>query len=119
MYSFSISPPNDPQLVVCTMLASLSRFFRRTPKHSRLPQIDTESLDSDTLLHGSTTSLTLKKFPFPNVEYQVAFKTLVICSVVYLSIGFWIAHSVHEADFVTDADKFCINHVNQYCQLSR
>lgn len=98
------------------MLAAFARFFRRAPRHSHLPQIDTESLDSDTLLPSSTTSLTLKSSPLTNVEYRVAYRTLAICSVVYLSIGFWIVHSVREAEFITNPDEFCINYVNQYCE---
>ncbi|KAF1926742.1 uncharacterized protein M421DRAFT_6655 [Didymella exigua CBS 183.55] len=97
----------------------LTRLFRRAPNHTRLTQSDTESLDSDTLLQSLTTSLAPKISPFPDAEYQAAFKTLVICSVVYLSIGFWIARSVREADFVTDPDEFCINHVNQYSPVVR
>lgn len=90
--------------------------FRRGPKHSHFYQIDTKSLfDSDTLLPSSTTSLTRKASPLTSVECRVAYRTLAICSVLYLSIGLWIVQSVGEAELVTNPDEFCINHVNQYC----
>ena len=110
----------SPRCSTCnihTMLTMFASLFRKVPKHARLPQSDTESLDNETLLPASSsTSLTLKPSPRPNFEYQVALKTLIVCSVVYLSAGFWIAHSVRKAKFVTDADEFCIHHVSQYCR---
>ncbi|KAF3049921.1 hypothetical protein E8E11_008955 [Didymella keratinophila] len=101
------------------MLAALARVFRRAPKHNHLAQSDTERLDSDTLLPSSTTSLTLKSSPTTNAEHRTAYKTLAICSVVYLGIGFWIVHSVRDTEFVTNPDEFCINHVNQYSPVVR
>jgi hypothetical protein len=97
------------------MLAALIRIFNRAPKHSPFTQSDTESLDSEILLPSSTTSLTSKSSP-TNAEYRTAYKTLAICNVVYLSIGFWIVHSVRETEFVTNPDEFCNNHVNHYCK---
>lgn len=45
----------------------------------------------------------------------MALKTLMVCSVVYLIVGLWVVYSVRKAEFVFDADDFCINHVSQYC----
>jgi hypothetical protein len=100
------------------MLAVLTRIFRRAPNHSPIFQSDTETLDSDTLLPSSTTSLKLES-SLTNVEYRVAYRTLAICSVLYLGTGFWIVHSVRETEFVTNPDEFCIYHVNQYCKRTR
>ena len=103
-----------------TILIMFARLFRRTIKRNRLSQSDNESLDDETLLpSSSTTSLMLKPILPPlNFEYQVVLKTLMVCSVVYLSVGVWIAHTVRRAEFVTDADEFCIHHVSQYCKTS-
>jgi hypothetical protein len=101
------------------MFDMFARLFRKTPKHTPIPQRDTESLHNERLLPSSSRpSLTLKPSSGPKSEYQIALKTLIICSVVYLGAGFWIADSVRKAKFVIDADEFCINHVSQYCQLS-
>lgn len=114
-----VPPVNIRPLKIHTLSDMFARLFRRTPKHTPIPQSDTESLDNETLLPSSSrSSLTLKPFSGPKSEYQVALKTLIICSVVYLSAGVWIADSVRKAEFVIDADEFCINHVSQYCQLS-
>lgn len=102
------------------MLPIFVRLFRRAPKHSRLPQNDAESLDDETLLPSSSTTSSSRKATSPHVksEFQVALKTFLVCSVVYLSTGIWIAHSVRKAEFVTNADQFCINFVSQYCNAS-
>lgn len=101
-------------------LAMFARLFRKAPKHSRLPQSDTENLDNETLLPSSlSTSLSpLKAIPLHSrAEYRVALKSFILCTVVYLSVGVWIAFSVRRAVFVTDADEFCIGHVSQYCKV--
>lgn len=104
------------------MLDFFTHLFRRTSKHARLPQSDTESLDNETLLPSSSSSsrspLTLKPSSRPRFEYQVALKTLIVCSVVYLCAGFWVAYGVRKAEFVEDADEFCMNYVSQYCKFS-
>ncbi|KZM24528.1 uncharacterized protein EKO05_0008690 [Ascochyta rabiei] len=97
----------------------LARLFRSAPKHARarLSRSEAESLDNETLLSSpsSAPSLSSKQSsPGPGLEYQVALKTLVICSVVYLSAGFWIALSVRKTHMVTDADAFCMSHISQY-----
>ncbi|KAJ4985943.1 tat pathway signal sequence [Stagonosporopsis vannaccii] len=102
------------------MLAIFTRLFRRMPKHTHLPQSDTEDSDNETLLPASSSvSHASKPCPQAIFEYQVALKTLIVCSVVYLSVGFWIAYGVRKAEFVTDADDFCINHVSQYSPVVR
>lgn len=116
--SLVVSSSPSPQSAVDIMLVFLARIFRRTPKHRQLSQSDTESLDSDTLLPSSTTCSPLKSLPI-NIEYRLACGTLAICSVVYLSIGFWVAHSVCKMGVVTNPDEFCMNHVNQYCKCAR
>lgn len=115
--------PTRHQRLNCStriMLAILVPFFRKTSRHARLTQSDAESIDNETLLPSAPATLLTPRTSTPgrHKEYQVALKTLVICSVVYLSTGFWIAHSVRKAEFVTDADGFCIRHISQYCKLS-
>ena len=99
------------------MLNFFTGLFRRTSKRARFNQNDTETLDNETLLPPSSRPfLTVEPSSCPKFEYQVALKTLIVCSVVYLSAGFWIAYGVRKAEFVEDADEFCINHVSQYCE---
>ncbi|KAH6642668.1 hypothetical protein C7974DRAFT_301550 [Boeremia exigua] len=97
------------------MLATFSHLFRRAPKHTRLPQSDDEILEDETLVPAPPlTPFTNRPSPRPNYEYQVALRTLVICSVVYLSAGFWIAFSTRRIEFVTNADEFCMHHISQH-----
>lgn len=95
-----------------TMFARLLRSVRNRLSHSQ-----TEDLDNETLLPASSTaSLTLETAREKSkTEYWVALRTLLVCSIVYLSAGLWIAHSVRKVEFVTNADEFCIGHVSQYC----
>ncbi len=92
-----------------------ARLFRRSPEHAHLPQSDDEGSDNDTLLPNSSDLPKIKHFTRTKSEYQVALRTLIICSIVYLSAGLWIVHSVRSAEFVIDADDFCIHHVSRYC----
>jgi hypothetical protein len=88
-------------------------------KHTRLPQRDSESLDSDNLLPSdlSTTSLPLKTSTLERSarDIRVAVKTLVICSTVYLGVALWLGLSVRNAAVVSEADDFCMHHVSRYC----
>lgn len=92
-------------------------------KHTRLPQRDSESHDSDTLLPSdpSAPSLPLKTSALDRSsrDIRVAVKTLVLCSIIYLGAGLWLGLSVRNAAFVPDADDFCMHHVSRYCKFFR
>lgn len=111
------TPPSALIINVPMMLATIVCLFRRRASDARLSQNELESLDSEALMPvPSSTLRTPKPSHRPNLELQVALRTLLICSVVYLSVGFWIAHSIRKAEFVSDADEFCMHHVSQYCR---
>ncbi|KAF1938481.1 hypothetical protein EJ02DRAFT_425704 [Clathrospora elynae] len=92
--------------------------FRTRPRHTRLPQRDSESHDDDTLLpsSSSSTSLTLKPAVLERSsrDVRVAVKTLVLCTIVYVGAAMWIAFSVQRTTFVADPDDFCLHHVSHY-----
>jgi hypothetical protein len=101
------------------MFANLFR-SRDKHKHTRLPQSDSEGLDSDTLLcpSPSRASLPLKaSAPDPSIrDIKIAVRTLVLCTIVYVGAGLWFASSFRHAAFVSDADDFCLQHVSRYCK---
>lgn len=49
-------------------------------------------------------------------DVQIAVRTLVLCTVVYLGAAIWIIFSVRNTSFVADADNFCLNHISRYCE---
>lgn len=96
-----------------------SNLFRSRPKHIPLPQHDAERLDSDTLLPPpAASSMALKKTALDRSsrDVQVAAKTLVLCTIVYLGAALWIGYSFKKTTFVADADEFCLHHVSLYCE---
>jgi hypothetical protein len=95
-----------------------ANLFRTRPKHSRLPQRDSESDDSETLLPPSSSPLPRKTSALDRSsrDLRVAVKTLVLCTIVYLGAGLWIAYSFQNATLVADADGFCMHHVSRYCK---
>jgi hypothetical protein len=97
-----------------------ARLFRSRPKHKHapLPQADSESLDSETLLPSSPSTATLlhrtKDADPSNHDVKIAVRTLILCTVVYLGAGLWLASSYRHATVVADADAFCMNHISRY-----
>jgi hypothetical protein len=110
--------PSFTPFVALAMFTNLLQ-TRIKHKHTRLPQRDSESLDSDNLLPSdpSNTSLPLKTSALDRSarDLRVAVKTLVICSIVYLGVGLWLGLSVRDATVVSDADDFCMHHVSRFC----
>lgn len=105
------------QLSRLTMFTALVHLFRRKPRQAQQLHSEDESLDSETLLSVSMpTPATSKQLRGPSFELQVALKTLITCSIVYLSVGLWIVHSIRKTQHVSDADEFCMHHVSQYCR---
>lgn len=104
-----------------TPIKMFAALFRTRAKHKRLPQHEAESLDSDILLpsSSSSTSLTIKPIAFDRSsrDLQVAVRTLLLCTIVYVGATLWIAWSVHQTEFVADPDEFCLHHVSLYCKL--
>jgi hypothetical protein len=104
------------------MLANLFR-TRNNPKHSRLPQQDSESLDSNRLLPSSppTASCLLKDTVLDRSrrDVSIAVKTLIISTVVYLGAGLWLVSSFRNATFVADVDDVCLHHVSRYCKQAQ
>jgi hypothetical protein len=100
------------------MFASLFR-TRTKPKHSRVPQQEAESPDSDSLLPCSplVESCRLKSSAIDRSSHDVriAVKTLVLSTIVYLGAGLWLASSIRNATIVADVDDLCLRHVSQYC----
>lgn len=101
------------------MLANLFQ-SRLKHTHTRVPQQDSESLDSDTLLPSdpSTASPSLKASALDRSsrDIRVAAKTLLLSTAVYLVVGLWLAYGVRNAAVVTDVDGFCMHHVSRYCK---
>ena len=101
------------------MFASLFQ-SRLKHTHTRVPQRDSESLDSDTLLPSdpSTASLSLKARALDRSsrDIRVAVKTLLLSTAVYLGVGLWLAYGVRNSAVVADVDDFCMHHVSRYCK---
>jgi hypothetical protein len=96
------------------MFASL---FRTRAKHARLPQGDSESNDSETLLSSDSSSpQSTKAIDRSSRDIRVAVKAILLCTLVYIGAGAWIAYSVQNATFVADADDFCMHRVSRYCK---
>ncbi|KAF2855073.1 hypothetical protein T440DRAFT_539186 [Plenodomus tracheiphilus IPT5] len=97
--------------------------FRTRPKHTRLPQRDSGSLDSDTLLPSSSSAISDGGKPEQLDRYsrdiQIAVRTLVLCTVVYVGAALWVVFSVRKTSFVADPDAFCIHHVSRYSPIVR
>ncbi|RII24742.1 hypothetical protein CUC08_Gglean011754 [Alternaria sp. MG1] len=97
--------------------------LRNRPRHERLLQRDSESHDDDTLLPGSSssTSLTLKSQANERSsrDVQVAVRTLIACTIVYVGAAMWIAFTVNGSNLITDPDDFCIHHVSRYSPVVR
>ncbi|CAN9366594.1 unnamed protein product [Alternaria alternata] len=97
--------------------------LRNRPRHERLLQRDSESHDDDTLLPGSSssTSLTLKSQANERLsrDVQVAVRTLIACTIVYVGAAMWIAFTVNGSNLITGPDDFCIHHVSRYSPVVR
>ena len=97
--------------------------FRVRHEHIRLPQRESESHDSDTLLpaSSSSTSLTLKPIlsSHSSRDVQVAMRTLILCTIVYVGAATWIAFSTNKITLLANADDFCIHHISRYCKWER
>ena len=89
-------------------------------KHTRLPQQDSDSLDSEALLSSSpsATSLPLKAsfVDQSGRDLKVAVKTLILSSVVYLGVGLWLLLSIRNAAILRSVDDICMDHVSRYCK---
>jgi hypothetical protein len=99
-----------------------ANFFRTQPKHkhARLPQRDSESLDSDTLLPSEQSGPKLLETRTPersSHDIRIAVKTLVLSTVVYFGAGLWLVLSIQNATIVSNTDEFCMHHVSRYCKL--
>ncbi|KAJ4320883.1 hypothetical protein N0V94_003182 [Neodidymelliopsis sp. IMI 364377] len=71
-----------------------ARLFSKKPKHDRLSQDNSESLDSETLLPSSKTSAPPKSSSLrSSIEFQTAVKTLVVCTIVYFGVCIWLVLS--------------------------
>lgn len=98
------------------MLAALENLFHRDPKYSH--PTDDDSLDHETLLSDpSSPPIPPKPSHQPHSSLSVALTTLLLCSVVYISVGFWVVHSALKAKTVTDADERCMHLISSYCKL--
>jgi hypothetical protein len=101
------------------MFASLFR-TRTQPKHSRVPQQEQESLDSDTLLPSSSSVESCQPkasaLDRSSHDVKIAVKTLVLSTIVYLGVGLWLASSIRNATVVADVDDLCLHHVSHYCK---
>lgn len=97
--------------------------FRARHEHTRLPWRQAESHDSDTLLptSSSSTSLTLKPIvsSHSSRDVQVAVRTLILCTIVYVGAATWIALSTNKITLLANADDFCIHHISRYCKWKR
>ncbi|KAH6358700.1 hypothetical protein HBI37_002120 [Parastagonospora nodorum] len=86
--------------------------------HTHVPQRDSESLDSDTLLPSdpltASLSLTANAVDRSSRDIRVAVKTLLLSTVVYLGVGLWLAYGARNAAFVTNVDDFCMRHISRY-----
>jgi hypothetical protein len=90
-------------------------------KHARLPQQESDSLDSEALLSSpSTTSLPLKAVVVDRSsrDLKVAVKTLILSSVIYLGAGLWLLLSIRNATVLRSVDDICMDHVSHYCKGS-
>ncbi|KAH3908423.1 hypothetical protein HBH56_174820 [Parastagonospora nodorum] len=86
--------------------------------HTHVPQRDSESLDSDTLLPSdpltASLSLTANAVDRSSRDIRVAVKTLLLSTAVYLGVGLWLAYGARNAAFVTNVDDFCMRHISRY-----
>jgi hypothetical protein len=103
------------------MFANLfANLFRSKHKHSRLPQRDSENLDSETFLPPAQTDsepLNEKILDRSSRDIRIAAKTLVLSTIVYLGVGLWLTLGIRNATIVSDTDAFCLHHIQHYCKL--
>lgn len=80
---------------------------------------EVEENDSEALLPSSSTnslSLRATKKGYPNSSIRIVIKTAILCTVVYLGVGIWLCFGFNGTHFLIDADSFCFNHIQQYCE---
>lgn len=97
-------------------------FFSRRHKHTQVPQRDSESLDSDTLLLSSSSSTADAKSVLhdrSSRDLEVAVRTFVLTTVIYLGLAVWVVFSVRQTSFVSNPDDFCLHHIARYCECPR
>jgi hypothetical protein len=105
-----------------TKSAMFANLFQNRLKHThtRVPQRDSESPDSDTLLPSdpSTASISLKASALDRSgrDIRVAVKTLLLSTAVYLGVGLCLAYGARNAAVFTNVDDFCMRHVSRYCK---
>lgn len=96
------------------------KLLRTRSKRARLPQKDDESLDSETLLPSSPSVASLPSkigvVDRSDRDLRVAVKTLLVCTIVYVTAGLCILYSMQNAAFIADADDFCMHHVSRDCK---
>lgn len=95
--------------------AMFARFFR-TSKLVRVPEQDE---DGESLLPSSSGSLLLRnvKEDRKTRDMQIALRTIVFSTAIYVTIGVWIGLSVGTQNMMFNADEFCINHASRYCKI--
>ncbi|EFQ91715.1 hypothetical protein CFE70_007643 [Pyrenophora teres f. teres 0-1] len=97
--------------------------FHRRYEHTWLPQRDSESHDSATLLptSSSSTSLTIKPFVSSRSsrDIQVAARTLILCTIAYVGAAIWMAFGMSKMPLLANPDEFCIHHISRYSPVVR
>jgi len=80
--------------------------------------------DSETLLPSSPSASAAVPTARPRQsrrsrDHQIAIRTLLICTAVYVTASVGIALSIQNIQnetFVENADSFCLGHISQYCK---
>ena len=107
---------NAREVSTLTMLTTVKNLFHRQPTYSHPG--DDDSLDHETLLsEPSSPPIPPKPSHKPHSPLSVALTTLLLCSVLYISAGFWVVRSSFKAKTVTDADEWCMHLISSYCKL--
>ncbi|KAF2129162.1 hypothetical protein P153DRAFT_341721 [Dothidotthia symphoricarpi CBS 119687] len=92
-------------------------FLYPRPKHPKHPPLSPDISASETLLPASPT---LKPTPSTH-PLRIATKTLILCSIIYLSAGLWVGLRARSTTCVNspDVDELCMRHVSVYSPIVR
>lgn len=89
-------------------------------RRQKFARVLTKDEDSENLLSSSSSSIQFKTDePKSESNVRVAVKTTILCTIVYFTVGLWMAFSVRNERFVSNVDEFCINHISLYCEDGR